>query len=243
MAETSGLDVRIRQKKPFAIDAAFEVAPGELVALVGPSGGGKSTILRTISGLHHVEEGLIRWNGTVWLDTAKAVCFPPQRRSIGFVFQHYALFPHMSARSNVTAALGHLPAKGRRERARELLQLVGLEGLEERRPHLLSGGQQQRVAIARALAREPKILLLDEPFSAIDRRARRALQSEIANLRARIGSSILLVTHDLGEVEALADRIVVLDQGRVLASGTPSEVMSNRSSPEVSAALDLGDRA
>jgi len=239
MDESSGLTVRIRQTRPFALDASFEIAPKELVALVGPSGSGKSTILRAIAGLNRSAAGLIQWHGRRWLDTANRVFASPQERSVGLVFQHYALFPHMTALGNVMAALDQLPANEREPRARTLLHLVHLEGLERRRPALLSGGQQQRVAIARAIAREPAILLLDEPFSAIDRRTRRALQVEIADLRARIGSAILLVTHDLAEVETLADRVIVIDKGRVIAVGTPSDVMSGRAGAGVVDALDL----
>lgn len=221
---SEGLSIRIAQTRPFPLEVEMAVGAGELVAVVGPSGGGKTTLLRAIAGLHRPAVGRISSGGEVWLDTDAGVALAPQQRSVGLVFQSYALFPHMSALANVTAALGHLPRAARPDRARTLLAQVHLEGLEQRRPAALSGGQQQRVALARALAREPEALLLDEPFSAVDRRTRRALQAEIEGLRGRIQAAIVLVTHDLDEAMGLADRIVVLDQGRVLMTGTPAEV-------------------
>lgn len=219
-----GLSVDIRQARPFALEAQFSVRPGEVMAVVGPSGGGKSTLLRSIAGLHWPEQGRIVCGDEVWFDGASGVRRPPQARSVGLVFQSYALFPHMTALENVAAALGHLPAAERRARAQALLAQVHLHGLEPRRPAALSGGQQQRVALARALAREPRVLLLDEPFSAVDRRTRRELQAEVRALRGRLDAATLLVTHDLDEALGLADQVLVLDQGKVLMTGAPAEV-------------------
>jgi molybdate transport system ATP-binding protein len=240
--ETPGLDVWLRQDAPIRLEARLSCAPGELLALVGPSGAGKTTILRAIAGLIAPREGRVACGGEVWLDTSGGVFIRPYRRRVGLVFQSYALFPHMNALGNVAAALGHLPAAKRRERAAELLASVHLHGLEERRPAELSGGQQQRVALARALARDPAVMLLDEPFSAVDRRTRRALHEEIAELRGNLRIPMVLVTHDLGEVAALADRVCVLDAGQTLICGAPDEVLSGPMSARIRETLDLPDQ-
>jgi molybdate transport system ATP-binding protein len=209
---------------------------------VGPSGSGKTTILRAIAGLYQPEAGHIVCNGQTWLDTDSRLSVPPHRRRVGLVFQSYALFPHMTALGNVMAALTHRPAAERVQRARALLKLLHLEGLEERRPSTLSGGQQQRVALARALAREPDVLLLDEPFSAVDRRTRRRLHDELRELRAAVSVPIVLVTHDLDEAAALADRLCVIDRGETLQTGTPAEVRSAPANDRVREALDLPEQ-
>jgi molybdate transport system ATP-binding protein len=198
---------------------------GELLALVGPSGSGKSTILRTIAGLHQPETGFIQCDDELWFDHQQQTSVPTQNRHIGFVFQDYALFPHLTALQNVAIALGHIDRGLREARARDLLAQVNLKGLEQRQPDNLSGGQRQRVALARALAREPKVLLLDEPFSAVDQMTRRKLQQELVILRRNIKIPILLVTHDLDEAAMLADRLYVLHKGKTLQNGSPSEVL------------------
>ena len=237
MAE--GLSVRLRQQAPIPLEAELDCAPGELLALVGPSGSGKSTLLRCIAGLHAAAEGAIRCDGETWFDAAARANLPVQARRIGFVFQSYALFPHLSALDNVAAALGHLPEGERRARAHELLARVHLDGLEARKPAALSGGQQQRIAVARALAREPAVLLLDEPFSAVDQVTRRKLQQELARLRAHLAIPMLLVTHDLDEARMLADRMVILHRGRTLQTGTPDEVMTRPRSASIARLVGL----
>jgi molybdate transport system ATP-binding protein len=172
-------------------------------------------------------------DGEVWFEPACGIDVPTHRRGVGMVFQTYALFPHMTALDNVRAALNHLPSASRADRARELLALVHLSGLEGRRPAELSGGQQQRVALARALAREPKALLLDEPFSAVDQMTREQLKIELVALRAALRMPIVLVTHDLDEALALADRICVLYRGRSLQTGRPDELRLRPVSPTV----------
>jgi len=234
----SGLSIELRQDAPIPLDASLVVAPGELVAMVGPSGSGKTTVLRAVAGLHRPRAGRIVCNGVVWFDSARAVHLVPQRRRVGLVFQDYALFPHLSSRDNVALALGHLPPARRRARADELLELVHLGGLEERRPAALSGGQRQRVALARALAREPEVLLLDEPFSAVDQVTRRKLQRELAMLRRQVSVPIVLVTHDLAEATALADRISVLHRGQTLEDGPPDAVANQPVSPLVARLMD-----
>ncbi len=235
-----GLSVDLRQESPIPLAAEFSCAPGEVLALVGPSGSGKSTILRIIAGLYRPREGFVRVDGEFWLDTSRGVAVPTYRRAAGIVFQSYALFPHMTASGNVRAALGHLPSEQRRRRAEELLELVNLRGLEKRRPAELSGGQQQRVAVARALAREPKVLLLDEPFSAVDRQTRERLYRELALMRRRLSMPMVLVTHDLTEALMLADSLCLLHRGRSLQHGRPFDVMQRPATVE--AARLVGQR-
>ncbi len=238
MADAAGLRVSLRQAAPIPLAAQLACAAGELVALVGPSGSGKSTILRCIAGLTRPVEGAVSCAGKVWLDTAGGIDLAPQQRSVGIVFQHYALFPHLSAQKNVLAAMAHVPEGERAGRARDLLQLVHLSGLEGRYPRELSGGQQQRVALARALARDPAVLLLDEPFAAVDRVTRRRLQRELALLRARIRVPIVLVTHDLDEARVLADRMVILSRGETLQDGPSAQVMARPATAQVARLLD-----
>jgi len=223
-AAVDGLHVQLHSAAPMPLDLELRCAPGQVLALVGASGAGKTTTLRCVAGLHRPDAGLVRCAGRTWLDTAAGVDLPPHRRTAGLVFQDYALFPHMTALANVVAGMGHLPRRERAARARGLLSLVRLDGMEGRRPAELSGGQQQRVALARALARDPDVLLLDEPFSAVDRPTRRALQADLASLRRQLAIPVVLVTHDLDDTMLLADTVAVLDGGRVLQHGPPSEV-------------------
>ncbi len=235
----AGLSVSLSQDRPIPLAAFFDCAPGEMLALVGPSGSGKSTILRTIAGLYTPRDGHVAVNGAVWLDTKSGRALAPHRRQAGLVFQNYALFPHMSALDNVAAALDHRPPAEGRARAQELLGLVHLGGLEARKPAELSGGQQQRVAVARALARDPAVLLLDEPFSAVDRATRQRLYLELAELRLELRMPVVLVTHDLDEAVMLADRICVLHRGRTLQSGSPDDVTMRPVSADVARLIGL----
>ena len=159
-----GLTVYLEQTAPIPLSVRFDCAPGELLALIGPSGSGKTTVLRAIAGLMRVTRGRIACGDAAWFDAETAIALSPQARRVGFVFQDYALFPHLDALDNVAIAVGSMPREAARAKARAWLARVNLAGLEQRRPHELSGGQKQRVAIARALAREPRVLLLDEPF-------------------------------------------------------------------------------
>ena len=234
-----GLQVRLRQAGPIPLNVEFSCGQNELLALVGPSGSGKSTILRSIAGLHQPREGRISCGDAVWFDAAHGVIVPPHKRPVGFVFQSYALFPHMTVLRNVTAALGNRPKEERDDKARALLSLVHLQGFEGRYPASLSGGEQQRVAVARALARDPAVLLMDEPFSAVDRRTRRKLREELAELRKLMRIPIVMVTHDLDEAVALSDRMCVINGGETLQIGTPSELVNAPASIRVADALDL----
>jgi molybdate transport system ATP-binding protein len=234
-----GLSVSLRQETPIPLHADFECAPGEVLVLIGPSGSGKSTILRAIAGTYRPAHGRVAVAGETWFDSVAGLNRPPHRRAAGMVFQNYALFPHMTALGNVMAAMGGHPPAERRRRAVELLELVHLGGLDARRPAELSGGQQQRVAVARALAREPKVLLFDEPFSAVDTATRQRLYREIAELRRVLAMPVVLVTHDLDEAVMLGDRMTVLHRGRTLQSGAPLDVVRRPASVDVARLVDM----
>src|SRR5918992_3496603 len=200
-------------------DASLAVTRGEFLAVLGPSGCGKTTMLRLIAGFEEPDSGTVAVDG-------RTVCgggawVPPERRQVGMVFQDYALFPHLSVADNVGYGL---PRSGRGDRVREVLDLVGLAGLEQRRPHELSGGQQQRVALARALAPQPSTVLLDEPWSNIDPLRRGAMRDDIARILRSAGVTVVLVTHDQEEAFSLADRIALMDAGRVVQVGTPEDM-------------------
>jgi molybdate transport system ATP-binding protein len=222
---TGALDVAVRQELPMPLDGQFRCEPGEVLALVGPSGAGKTSMLRVVAGLLRPQSGHVRVGDETWCDTAYDAFVPARRRHVGLVFQHYALMPHLSATDNVALALLHLPRGERLERARHWLAHMRLGDDERaRRPAALSGGQQQRVALARALAREPRVLLLDEPFSAVDQVNRQGLYRLLAQINRELSIPIVLVTHDLNEARTLADRLVVLDRGAVQQVGRPDAI-------------------
>jgi sulfate/thiosulfate transport system ATP-binding protein len=214
-------------------DVDLMIESGELIALLGPSGSGKTTLLRIIAGLEHADTGAVSFGGVDMADT------PLRERQIGFVFQHYALFKHMTVRENVGFGLSVRPRGKRppqrevRRRANELLDLVQLAGLGDRYPHQLSGGQRQRVALARALAIEPRVLLLDEPFGALDAKVRKELRSWLRELHHKTGVTTIFVTHDQEEALELADRVVIMNQGAIAQMGTVDEVYERPASPLV----------
>ncbi|MEQ8935552.1 MAG: ABC transporter ATP-binding protein [Amphiplicatus sp.] len=199
--------------------ASLSVADCEIVCLFGPSGCGKTTLLRVAAGLEPLESGSVSVDGDIL--AAKGVARPPESRPIGFVFQDFVLFPHLTAQENVTFGLRHLPRAVQQETAREELARVGLAGLEKRYPHQLSGGQQQRVALARAFARRPRAMLLDEPFASIDAVLRRKLRNEVRAILKDHGAATILVTHDPEEALALGDRIAIMDSGRIIEVASP----------------------
>src|ERR671914_1105179 len=201
-------------------DVSVDVPDGSLTALLGPSGSGKSTLLRVIAGLEEPD------GGEVVIGDQIATGLPPQRRNVGFVFQHYAAFKHMTVRDNIGFGLRirKRPKAEIRRRVDELLSLVQLDGFAERYPAQLSGGQRQRMALARALAVEPRVLLLDEPFGALDARVRKELRAWLRRLHDEVHVTTLFVTHDQEEALEIAEQIVVINEGRVEQSAPPSEV-------------------
>jgi molybdate transport system ATP-binding protein len=219
------LDVDVTHPlRSFSLEVALSVGRGT-VALVGPSGAGKTTVLRAVAGLARPERGRVVLGETVWFDSGREIDVPPERRSVGLVFQEYALFPHMTVHENVSF--------GGRARAGELLDWLGLGDLAKVRPNELSGGERQRVALARALAREPSVLLLDEPLTALDAHTRGRVRGELRELLAELALPTLLVTHDFQDAAALAERIGVIVEGRIVQEGTATELVAAPASPFV----------
>ena len=227
MKDAESIHVRLRQDGPIPLDVSLSCNTGEILVILGPSGSGKTTILRAVSGLYTPASGNIRCHGEQWLDTATGINLPVQQRRIGMVFQHYALFPHKTALHNIMIAVQRHAPGGKRATAEKLLGAMNMEGLGGRYPHQLSGGQQQRVALARALARDPGVLLLDEPFSAVDQQTRRKLVRELVTLRQQFRLPVIHVTHDLNEARRIADLLCVIHRGKTLQSDTPDQVMNH----------------
>jgi molybdate transport system ATP-binding protein len=205
------------------LDVALRVQPGTLLAVYGPSGVGKTTLLRMLAGLTAPDEGRIWFDDHCWYDSAKRVNLPPQQRHVGVVFQEAALFPNMTVRQQLVFAL---PDRKQPQPVDELLELCGLTALADRLPARLSGGQRQRAALARALARQPRLLLLDEPFSSLDDVARWQLQDETRRLHRYFGLTTMLVSHSADEVTRMADEVVMLEAGRIKRQGSPTDVFS-----------------
>ncbi|KAB7762515.1 sulfate/molybdate ABC transporter ATP-binding protein [Xanthomonas sp. LMG 12461] len=222
-------------------DVSLDIRQGELLALLGPSGSGKTTLLRVIAGLEHADRGRVLIHGE------DATALSVQARRVGFVFQHYALFKHMSVYENIAFGL-RVRRESRwsesriRARVQELLALVQLHDLERRYPAQLSGGQRQRVALARALAIEPRVLLLDEPFGALDAQVRRDLRRWLRELHERTGLTTVFVTHDQEEALELADRVAILNRGRIEQIGSPAQVYEQPASPFVYAFVGAVNR-
>jgi molybdenum ABC transporter ATP-binding protein len=209
--------------RAFDLELALEAGP-ETVALVGPSGSGKTSVLRAIAGLARPRRGTVTCSGEVWFDSDAGIDRRPEDRSVGFVFQEYALFPHLSVDRNVSFGGG---------RSDELLRRLRIEHLAHAKPSELSGGERQRVALARALAREPRVLLLDEPMAALDPHTRGKVRAELHDLLRELGLPALLVTHDFEDAAALADRVGVLVEGRLRQVGTPAELLGSPADPYV----------
>ena len=219
------LNIRMEKRFPgITIEASFcqAIAGLSSTALFGPSGCGKTTILRCLAGLERPEAGRIQWGEEVWFDAQERQFLPPQQRQVGFLFQDYALFPFLTVAGNI----GYGLPKAARRLVSDLLDLFQLTGFENRSPRDLSGGEQQRVALARTIIRKPRLLLLDEPLSALDLPTRTQLRRDLRHLLAKFGIPVILVTHDPMEVMALADRVVVLGRGQILQQGKVEDVFS-----------------
>ena len=219
---------RVSRRQHFALEVEVEVPPG-ITILFGPSGCGKSTLLQAIAGLLRPEHGRIAIGDAVLFDSEARVDTPVQRRRIAYVFQSLALFPHLSALANVSFAVDRrLPGRERRERARALLARLGVEHLAERRPRTFSGGEAQRVALARALATSPRIILLDEPLSALDLDRRISIARELREVVAGLAIPAIHVTHNHGEARAMGDRVVRMAAGKVAEVGSADQVLGRR---------------
>jgi molybdate transport system ATP-binding protein len=204
------LEVSVKKTLPsFNLNFSLEVRTGEMKVLIGPSGAGKSTIIRMIAGLDKPDDGFIEYDGEKWVDTARKIFIKPQKRNVGYVFQDYRLFPHLTVYENAAFA-----AQDKR-RVEELLHLFGIWGLKDSMPHRISGGERQRCAICQNLAKNPRVLLLDEPFSALDVENRRKLRRELKALNREMPLPIIHVTHDLGEAVFLGDQVIPIVHGAI----------------------------
>jgi molybdate transport system ATP-binding protein len=227
----TGLEAEVETSlREFELAVSLEVEPCRCLALVGPSGAGKSTVLRAIAGLRRPDRGRLRLGADLWLDTDAGVDLAPEERRCGYLFQDYALFPHLSAWRNVAFGLGALDRSERRRRATELLERFGVGTLADARPSSLSGGERQRVALARALAPEPRALLLDEPLSALDTRTRAEAARSLASALAEAGVPSILVTHDFAEAAVFASEIAVIDRGRIVQRDAPAALSAKPNS-------------
>ena len=235
------VDIEKRYPAGETIRASFTIpgSPPRVSILFGPSGAGKTTILRCLAGLEPVTRGRIRHGDEMWVDAETGLFLPPQKRSVGYLFQDYALFPHLDVGRNVGYGLGGLPHAERAARVEATCSMLGLDGLVDRKPAQLSGGQQQRVALARVLVRQPELLLLDEPFSSLDAGTREEVRSELAHLLRRLSIPALVVTHDWVDALTLGDEMIVISQGRILQVGSPREVLTKPCHPEVAAAVGV----
>ena len=233
------IEVTLRKALPgFTLDVAW-AAGDEVVTLFGPSGAGKSLTLQCLAGLTRPDAGRVVVDGRVFDDAAAGIHLPPQARRLGYVFQGYALFPHLTVAENVGFGLRGRPGSERRHRTADILAQLGLGDLAGRFPRELSGGQQQRVALGRAIAPDPAVLLLDEPLSALDAPLRRQLRDELRALVAGLQRTVVLVTHDLGEAYQLGDRLVLYEAGRVVQAGPKAEVLGRPASETVARLIGL----
>jgi len=206
------------------LDLNMQIEKGKLITIYGKSGAGKSTLLMLLAGLMNPEKGYIRMGGDIWTDTSKQIFLPPQKRNIGFVFQEYALFPNMTVRENLCFGLGKGQSKSIVDK---LVEIIDLGQLQDRKPSTLSGGQKQRVALARALVTQPKMLLLDEPLSALDNEMRLKLQSYILEVHKEFGLTTLLISHDVSEIIRLSDFMIEMDHGKIVKQGNPADLFTN----------------
>jgi molybdate transport system ATP-binding protein len=207
----------------FNLELNLQIAAGQFVAIYGPSGVGKTTLLRCLAGLEQPDDGKIQVNDELWFNRGIGIRMPVQQRRVGYMFQDYALFPNMTVRGNLEFAVGKASQKNQ---VNHMIEMMELGELQHRKPETLSGGQKQRVALARALVSAPQLLLLDEPFSALDAQMRSRLQDEISRLQKHFGITTIIVSHDVGEVYKLAHTVLVLEAGKVVRQGVPADVFS-----------------
>ncbi len=239
------MDIGLTTKLDFVrsqrnVSVTLAAPSGAISVIVGPSGSGKTTLLRLLAGLLRPDKGFIRVEGVPWYDQGKGIHLPPQQRRVGMVFQDYALFPHMSALENVAFARRDLEdRRAARSAAGVLLEKLHMSGLEQRRPAQLSGGQKQRVAVARALAREPALLLLDEPFSAVDQVVRRKLREELLELAGSLRCAAVMVTHDLQEAAMLGTQVGVMYRGQLLQAGPREQMFYRPQAVQTARLLDM----
>jgi molybdate transport system ATP-binding protein len=235
------MDIVRRFRDGPVIEAALHLPMNAplITVLFGASGAGKTTVLRCLAGLERPDQGFIQFGHETWHDAGRRIFLPPQKRGIGFLHQDYSLFPHLDVYSNIAYGLIRLPRVKRVERVKRLTDMFQLQGLEGRKPAQLSGGQRQRVALARALAPEPRLMLLDEPLSALDAPTRVQLRSELRELLLRLQIPSFVVTHDRAEAAALGDQLVLMNQGKVIQSGEVEEVFQHPSSLEAARALEF----
>ena len=222
--------IRLR-RADFQLDVELECPPG-ITCVMGPSGSGKSTILQVLAGLYKPDVGRVCLGKECWLDVAQGIDVPVNERRLAYVFQSLALFPHLSALHNVEYGMHHLPREERAAKAKKLLDRLGVGHLAKRRPRTFSGGEAQRVALARAIARQPHVVLLDEPFSALDRDLRAQLTTLVRELVAELGVPLVHVTHSVAEARLLADQVVRVEKGQVVAKGKADDVLANVTSLE-----------
>lgn len=241
MASSLIVDIDKTYPRGPRIRATFSTSTegGNVTVLFGLSGSGKTTVLRCLAGLEPLTAGTIAFNNEVWADVKQKVMISPQKRALGYVFQDYALFPHLTVAQNIAYGVSGQSRAERQRQIAALMEQMQLTALAHRRPRELSGGQQQRVALARALARNPRLLLLDEPLSALDLPTRLRLRVELRTLLHKIGIPAILVTHDWSEALYLGDSVVVMAQGGVLQTGSPHEVFTRPSHPEVASLVGV----
>jgi molybdate transport system ATP-binding protein len=236
-----GLQVSLKKTvNGFGLDIGWEIG-NELAVLFGFSGAGKSMTLQLIAGLMKPDKGWVSLDDTAYYDSSTRTDFQPQDRPFGYVFQGLALFPHMTVTRNILYGAPAVSKGEKMDRAQEMIRAFKLTGLEDRYPHEISGGQQQRVAFARALIRQPQVLLLDEPFSALDHPLRMEMRQFLKGVRRDFNIPVVLVTHDLGEATMLADTMIVYTHGRIAQAGSPEEISRNPSCKEVALLVDRTD--
>ncbi len=228
-----GLEVRLKKRvNGFTLDVEWNM-DNEIVVLFGYSGAGKSMTLQMVTGLMRPDEGYIASNGKIFFDSSKYIDLPPQGRPFGYVFQDLALFPHMTVKENIQYGANGMDRTERHKKTMEMIRAFHLDGLEDRLPREVSGGQKQRIAIARALIRRPDVLLLDEPFSALDNPLRLEMRGLLKEVRSEFNIPVVLVTHDITEALTMADRLIVYSGGKAVQTGTPEEIYLNPATDEV----------